>query len=225
LLNIPLEDYGPTTAAPVCMDALPEESLEEAPIKRHPCPPPMYPRDEHGKPVLTSADGARISRGYFYVNRRRLAREAIPNPTYRADCNCKLLQLPYPILLQISVYLDYDKAVFALLGLPASRVTRKTTIIERKRVSSKPKPASNPKRESKFQHESKPKQENEPKRKGGPGRRRLYPRDEDGKPIHFNADGSRIAKKPKYNNVNRTLRAKGRCRKKRADLPGSDSDD
>jgi hypothetical protein len=53
-----------------------------------------------------------------------------------------------------------------------------------------------------------------PKRRRGRGRPRRYPPDENGKPIHFNADGNRTAEKLKYNNVNRTLRSnKHRTRK------------
>jgi hypothetical protein len=51
-----------------------------------------------------------------------------------------------------------------------------------------------------------------PKRKAGAGRKRLYPRDENGKPNHFNADGSRIAEKSKHNNVNTTARARSKTR-------------
>lgn len=53
------------------------------------------------------------------------------------------------------------------------------------------------------------------KRMGRPGRKRLYPRGEDGKPIHFNADGSRTAEKPKYTSTNRILRSKKQHMKKR----------
>lgn len=183
------------------MRAPPERSLEEPPIKQRRGRPRKYARDEYDKPILTNANGIRITGYHVRAECRSSARRWT---------DCKLLQLPYYILLQIGSYLVYDKAVFALLGLPAPTATQKATIIGKKKISSKP------------QRESKPKQENKPERKGKAGRKQIYPRDKNGRPIYFNADGSRTAEKPKYNNAKRTEKAR---RKKRGDLPDGKSDD
>lgn len=201
MLDNPKEDPGSTENALMCTRVPPESSLEAPPIKQKRGCPQKYTRDEYDKPIATDADGIRITEYHFRA-------ACCSSACTRIDCS--LLQLPYYILLQIGDYLVFDKAVFALLGLPVRTATHKNAIIEKEYVSSKP------------QRGSQPEQENKPERKGKGGRKQIYPRDKNGKPIFFNADGSRTAEKPKYNNAKRIEKAR---RKKRGDSRDAERDD
>ena len=62
------------------------------------------------------------------------------------------------------------------------------------------------------------------KPKPGAGRKRMYDRDENGKPICFNPDGSRIAPKQKYTYINRIPRAKKQRRDRAHRIDDSSED-
>ncbi|KAF3051092.1 hypothetical protein E8E11_002044 [Didymella keratinophila] len=205
------------------MEALLERSLEEAPTKRKPASPQECPRDGNDKSIFTNASGTRAAQTQFYA-------ACSTDPAFYADPSCQLLQLPYHTLLQINEYLDLDEARRALLGLPAPRAAQEIFIKEDStKANLTPRATRNitttkNKATSELDCESKPKRVRGPKRQDGPGRPRLYPRDENGKPIRHNLDGSRIAKKPRYNNIKRVLLSKGNCRKRR-DSIDSDRED
>ena len=189
----------------MCMEALLERIINKAPAKRKPGAPPNYLQDKNGKPIHISADDIRIFTPGFDADHDSPAAWTPPSELLQLPHHILFKELPHYVLLKVSEYLGHDKAASAVLGLPDPNVKHDTTDTKHKKAASEPTLTAGGSRT-------------------GAGRPRLYPRDENGKPIRHNPDGSRIAEKPKYNSSKRRRLAKMRRSKKREATPDSDSE-